>query len=101
MVVVSHDSFNQVSTWRSVIVVPVTTSEPRALSSPTVIPLPAGETGLPAESFAVCHQITTVDRRKLGLPTGALGPAALRAVERGILDACDIHPEADVDAAVR
>jgi mRNA-degrading endonuclease toxin of MazEF toxin-antitoxin module len=91
VVVMSHDSFNQVPTWRSVIVVPVTTSSRRAASSPTVVSLPSTETGLPADSYAICHQITTIDRRKLGAPTTTLGSAILRAVESGILEACDIQ----------
>ena len=90
VIVISHDSFNQVASWRLVIVVPVTTSGRRMVSSPTMVPLPSAETGLPTDSFAVCHQITTIDRGKLGPPMATLGPGILRAVERGILDACDI-----------
>ena len=38
--VVSHDAFNQVEAWRSIIVVPMSTSRARAQRGPTAIPLP-------------------------------------------------------------
>ncbi len=38
-IVVSHDGFNQVPNWRSIIVVPVTTSSSQARRGPTVVEL--------------------------------------------------------------
>lgn len=84
-VVVSHDSFNSVPGWRSIIVVPLSTSSAQAARGPTVVPL-MSVAGLSSNSVALCHQITTLDRSKLktkiaDLPAGLLGQveAALKA----------------------
>jgi mRNA interferase MazF len=91
VVVISHDAFNTVPGWRSVIVVPLTASGRQAVRAPTVVPVAAAETGLRVASFAVCHQITTIERGKLGDPVGTLGEAALQLVGQGIARACDIR----------
>lgn len=72
VVVISHDGFNQVPTWRSVIVVPISTSAIQAQRGPTAVSLPAGAGGLPKASVALCHQITTLDRSKLTQRLGQL-----------------------------
>jgi mRNA interferase MazF len=90
-IVVSHDGFNQEPGWRSIIVVPVTTSEAQARRGPTAIPLPAGTGGLKQDSVAVCHQIATVDRRKLNERIGALPAEALARVEAGLRVALDLE----------
>ena len=46
VIVLSHDAFNKVPTWRSVIVVPVSSSLRQAGRGPTAVPLPAGVGGL-------------------------------------------------------
>jgi len=90
VVVVSHDAFNEIQTWRSVIIVPLTRSGRQALRGPTVAELPASETGLAHTSYALGHQITTLDRSKLKAPIGHLGPVALARLGRAILAACDL-----------
>jgi mRNA-degrading endonuclease toxin of MazEF toxin-antitoxin module len=91
VVVVSHDAFNEIDTWRSVIVVPLTTSARQGARGPTVVPLPQEQTSLPQESFALCHQVTTLDRAKLEPPIGRLGKDSLRQLGRGVVVACDLH----------
>ena len=91
MVVVSHDAFNETGTWRSVIVVPLTTSARQGARGPSVVPLSEEQTSLPEESFALCHQVTTLDRAKLDPPIGRLDDAALRQLGRGVVAACDLH----------
>src|SRR5262249_35785396 len=65
VIVVSNDGFNLTPSWRSVIVVPVSTAPSQARRGPTAIVLPAGLGGLPRPSIALCHQVTTLDRAKL------------------------------------
>lgn len=89
VIIISHDGFNRTPNWRSVIVVPLSTS-PRAMKGPTSIPLPAGTGGLKKSSFALCHQITTLDRSKITEKMGELDPGDLRRVENGIKAAIDI-----------
>jgi len=90
VVVVSNDGFNDVPSWRSVIVIPLTTSTRQARRGPTAIPLSASESGLPSDSTAVCHQITTLDRSKLATRIGALSERAIERIEQGIIAACDL-----------
>lgn len=90
MLVVSHDAFNQAGTWRSLLVVPLSTSPRQRQRGPTAVLLPAGTAGLPQASVALCHQVTTLDRSKLGERVGALPDDLLRQVERGLLVALGI-----------
>jgi len=84
VIVVSRDAFNQAPGWRSVIVVPVSTSASQARRGPTAVALPAGAGGLAQESVALCHQVTTLDRAKLAALLGSLTIAHLREVEEGL-----------------
>lgn len=90
VIVMSHDAFNQTPGWRSIIVVPVTTSLSQRKRGPTVVELARGITGLTKTSFAVCHQVTTLDRAKLARLVGSLPPEPLRAVEQGLKAAMDL-----------
>ncbi len=49
-----------------------------------------GGAGLPKTSFAVCHQVTTLDWAKLTKRIGALPPESLREVEEGLKAAMDL-----------
>lgn len=91
VVVISSDGFNDIPTWRSIIVIPLTTSDRQARRGPTTVPLSAEETGLPRDSVAVCHQITTLDRSKMAARIGVLPKDAVERVEAGIAAACDLR----------
>ncbi len=91
VVVVSSDGFNETPTWRSIIVIPVTTSLRQGRRGPTAVPLSAADTGLPEDSVAICHQITTLDRSKVEARIGALPREAIERVEDGITAACDLR----------
>ena len=91
MIVVSHDGFNEVPTWRSVIVVPVSTSETQARRGPTAVLLATGAGGLRAASVALCHQVTTLDRAKLSERLGMLPWEALAEIEGGLRAALDLE----------
>jgi mRNA interferase MazF len=90
VIVVSNDGFNLTPRWRSAIVVPVSTSPAQARRGPTAIALPAGAGGLPRASLALCHQVTTLDRAKLGERLGALSTAVLATVDGGLRAALDL-----------
>ena len=90
VIVVSHDGFNQIPAWRSIIVVPITTSGSQAKRGLTVVELRDGFSGLSKLSFAVCHQVTTLDRAKLTKRIGALSSGLLREVEEGLKAAIDL-----------
>jgi mRNA interferase MazF len=90
VIVLSHDAFNQAAGWRSIIVVPVSTSATQARRGLTAVGLPQGAGGLAKESVALCHQVTTLDRAKLTQRIGELTPAQLRQVEVGLKAALDL-----------
>ena len=89
-VILSHDAFNQTPGWRSVIVVPVSTSASQARRGPTAVPLPAGAGGLKKGNVALCHQVTTLDRSKLTSLAGILPPELLAQVGDGLRIAQDL-----------
>ena len=90
VIVVSHDGFNQTPDWRSIIVVPISTSAAQGRRGPTAIEIPAGAGGLPKTSLAVCHQVTTLDRAKLTKRVGVMQPEVLVEVEEGLKAAMDL-----------
>ena len=91
VIVVSHDGFNRTPNWRSIIVVPVSTSDAQSRLALTVVPLPKGTASLPQASAAVCHQVTTLDRSKLSKQVGSLPQAILVEVEQGLKAALDLE----------
>jgi mRNA interferase MazF len=90
VILVSDDGFNQTPGWRSVIVVPISTSAAQAKRGPTVVELPGGVAGLAKRSLAVCHQVTTLDRAKLTRRIGVLPSEYVREVEDGLKAAMDL-----------
>jgi len=72
------------------IVVPISTSASQGKRGPTVVELPGGSTGLPKASFAVCHQVTTLDRAKLTRKIGTLTPELLGEVDGALKAALDL-----------
>ena len=90
VILVSHNGFHQTPGWRSIIVVPISKSSLQGKRGPTVIELSGGTAGLPKTSFAVCHQVTTLDRAKLTRRLGTLPSESLREVEEGLKAAMDL-----------
>lgn len=60
-------------------VVPLTSS-PRALA-PLVVPVPSAGR---ANSMALCHQIRTIDKTRMGKLLGTLSPEDMAVVEDGV-----------------
>jgi mRNA interferase MazF len=91
VIVVSHDGFNQAPNWRSVIVVPMSTSKAQARRGLTAVEIPGSASGLARPGMAVCHQVTTLDRSKLTRYAGRLSRELLKAVEEGLRAALDLE----------
>ena len=91
VILVSHDGFNQTPGWRSIIVVPISTSSAQGKRGPTVIELSGGAAGLPRTCFAVCRQVTTLDRARMTKRIDTLPPEFLREVEEGLKAALDLE----------
>jgi mRNA interferase MazF len=90
VILVSDDGFNQAEGWRSVIVVPITTSSAQARRGPTVVEIPVGIAGLSKQSVAICHQVTILDRAKLTRRMGSLTPDLLERLAEGLKAALDL-----------
>jgi mRNA interferase MazF len=90
VIVLSHDGFNLIATWKSIVVVPISSSNLQASRGPTVVALPRSAAGLSKPSVAVCHQVTTLDRGKLTKKIGTLPPNTLKEVEEGLRAALDL-----------
>lgn len=86
-----RETFLRAPGWRSITVVPVSSSVRQGARGPTAVPLPAGTVGLTLDSVALCHQVTTLDRAKLGQQLGELPVDDLRRVEEGVLIAQGIE----------
>jgi mRNA interferase MazF len=90
VIIVSHDAFNLASGWRSVIVVPLSTSKAQEARGPTSVPLPSGAAGLARSSFALCHQVTTLDRSKLSERVGTVPASVLATIDAGLRAAMNL-----------
>lgn len=90
-IILSHDAFNETAAWRSIVVIPVSTSQTQARRGPTVVALSAGTAGLKNDSSAICHQVTTLDRSKLEERLGVLPADILILIEKALLAALDIR----------
>lgn len=84
VVVISNDGFNQNVRWRSMIVIPFTTSRSQRGRGPTAVFVGAGSGGLREDSIAICHQVTTLDRAKLGAKLGTLTQSVIEEIEVGL-----------------
>jgi len=91
VVVMSHDGFTETPGWRSIIVVPLSTSSAQAKRAPTVVSIASGVAGLTRASAAVCHQVTTLDRAKLAKRIGTLPEDVLSEIGRGLKAAMDLE----------
>lgn len=91
VLVVSHDGFNQTPAWRSVIVVPLSTSDAQGKRGPTAVTLPEGTCGLKKASVVLCHQVTTLDRSKLTTSIGTISRNLMIQVETGLKSALDLE----------
>jgi len=87
---VPRSGAEQTPGWKSIIVVPISTSASQGGRGPTVVELPGGSAGLPKASFAVCHQVTTLDRAKLARKLGTLSPEVLQRVGEALKASMDL-----------
>ena len=85
----SHDGFRQTPGWRSIIIVPISTSQDKR--GFTGIEIPGGSAGLAKTSIPVGQRMTTLDRAKLSKTIGALPPALLGEVGMGLKAAKDLE----------
>jgi mRNA interferase MazF len=88
VVVVSNDPFNEV--MPVVTVVPVTTHGAGRRVYPSEVRLRKGSAGLRADSLALCHQIRTISRSRLGRLLGTTDAALLLEIDRALSTHLDL-----------
>lgn len=91
VILLMRENFLRAPGWRSIIVVPVSSSARQGARGPTAVPLSAETGGLTLDSVALCHQVTTLDRSKLVQRLGELPVEDLERVEEGVLIAQGIE----------
>lgn len=91
VIIVSNDGFNRVDAWRSIVVVPLSTSTAQRRRGPTAIAVPKGIAGLRRETVALCHRVTTLDRAKLVARVGELPHSLQERVNDGLRAALALH----------
>jgi mRNA interferase MazF len=79
-IIFSNDVLNGNSSWGTIIVVPVSTSPNQSQRQYGVL-LPRGSGGLTSDSVALCHQITTIDRRRVRNLIGMLDVRLMNKVD--------------------
>jgi len=90
VIIVSRDALNEIQNWRSIIVVPLSTSAAQRRRGPSVVLLRQGAAGLKKESVVLCHQVTTLDRSKFIQRIGQLSVIELRQVEDVLKSVMDL-----------
>ena len=85
VIIVMRETFLKNESWRSITVVPLSTSSTQRSRGPTSVTLEPGDSGLTHSSVALCHQITTLDRAKFNQRLGQLSPQDLTRIEAGML----------------
>ncbi len=81
-IVIQNDLLNE-SNLNTTLLVTLTSNLRRALAIGNVR-VPAGESGLPADSVAVVSQLVTRDHRFLGDPVGRIPRTRVRQIVRGV-----------------
>jgi mRNA interferase MazF len=91
-ILVSHNLFNQTKQWNSLLVVPISTSvkQFQRNASTTVVLLPKSM-DLAQDSYALCHQLTVLDRSKVRDYITVLTPDLLQEVEEAMMFALGIQ----------
>ena len=82
-IIVSHDTMNGTLSWGTVIVVPLSTSV-KQMQRSGVLVIRKGDGGLNADTTALFHQVTTIDRKRLQKHIGTLRPETIALVDDGL-----------------
>ncbi len=89
-IIVSHNSFSNAPNWKSLTIVPLTTSEGWLGKSPSTVLFSKGESGLNKKCAALAHQITTIEKSKCVGYVGACTPGKLKELEQAVKNYLDL-----------
>lgn len=89
-IIVSHNQFNSAPKWKSVTIIPLTSSERWLIPGSSAVIFEAGESGLTKRCAALAHQVTTIDKSKCVGFIGKCTIDKLRQIEKSLLNYLDI-----------
>ena len=75
VLVISEDNINDL--LNCVNVLPISSKQATRFIYPNEVLLPIGASDLPNESVVLCHQIRTIDKRRLSMPYGDINDTTL------------------------
>ena len=76
VLVISEDDINDL--LNCVNVLPISSKQANRFIYPNEVLLPIGASDLPNESVVLCHQIRTIDKRRLSMPYGEIVDVTLQ-----------------------
>lgn len=82
VIIISENDINEL--LNAVNIIPITSRKPGREVYPNEVLISASKTGLDVESIALCHQIRTIDKKRLSKLYGNIGS---KKVQRKILEA--------------
>ena len=77
VLVISENDINDL--LNCVNILPITSKQPQRFVYPNEVFLPSGTGGLPNESLVLCHQIRTIDKKRLSLSYGDVNDILLQS----------------------
>jgi mRNA interferase MazF len=77
VLIISEDDINEL--LNIVNIIPITSRKPERIVYPNETLLPEGKFGLETESIALCHQIRTIDKRRLSKKYGQISDKNIRS----------------------
>jgi mRNA interferase MazF len=77
VLVISEDDINDL--LNCVNILPITSKQPQRFVYPNEVFLPSNTGGLPNESLVLCHQIRTIDKKRLSLSYGDVNDILLQS----------------------
>ena len=77
VLVISEDDINDL--LNCVNVLPISSKQPNRFIYPNEVLLPIGASDLPNESVILCHQIRTIDKRRLSMSYGSIADVTLQS----------------------
>jgi len=91
VLIISNDGLNCIENWRSVIVVPLSSSLMQVFRSPSIVLLLSGTAGLLKDSLVICHQVTTIDKGKISEKIGTLSKEKMKLVHDSLKKTLEVY----------
>ena len=92
VLIISENDINEL--LNIVNIIPITSLKPGRIIYPNESLIPASKSGLAAESIALCHQIRTIDKKRLSKRYGQISS---KLIQREIIEALSFQLGINID----